>query len=145
MLAETCEENDFTLHAPPLNLCSDNAVMIAWAGLEHFERGADKRHGFRAALALAARRGRRSADRRGQAGSQGMSARIAVLGAGAWGTALAASFARAGQRLPAVGPRRETVAAINDRHRNPRYLGDIALPSDLRATTDLGAALSGAP
>jgi len=39
MLAETCEEHDFTLHAPPLNLCSDNAVMIAWAGLEHFDEG----------------------------------------------------------------------------------------------------------
>ncbi|GAB4355015.1 MAG: tRNA (adenosine(37)-N6)-threonylcarbamoyltransferase complex transferase subunit TsaD [Oricola sp.] len=38
-LAGTCEEHGFTLHAPPLNLCSDNAVMIAWAGLEHFERG----------------------------------------------------------------------------------------------------------
>ena len=39
MLANLCAENDFTLHAPPLNLCSDNAVMIAWAGLEHYERG----------------------------------------------------------------------------------------------------------
>ena len=40
MLAEACVQNGFTLHAPPLNLCSDNAVMIAWAGLEHFEEGA---------------------------------------------------------------------------------------------------------
>ncbi|MAS06338.1 MAG: tRNA (adenosine(37)-N6)-threonylcarbamoyltransferase complex transferase subunit TsaD [Ahrensia sp.] len=38
-LADLCAENGFTLHAPPLNLCSDNAVMIAWAGLEHYERG----------------------------------------------------------------------------------------------------------
>lgn len=25
--------------APPLNLCSDNGAMIAWAGIEHFRRG----------------------------------------------------------------------------------------------------------
>ncbi len=40
MLADACAQNGFTLHAPPLDLCSDNAVMIAWAGLEHFEDGA---------------------------------------------------------------------------------------------------------
>ena len=39
MLANLCAENDFTLHAPPLNLCSDNAVMIAWAGLERLRLG----------------------------------------------------------------------------------------------------------
>lgn len=39
MLADVCTRNDFTLHAPPLSLCSDNAAMIAWAGLERFERG----------------------------------------------------------------------------------------------------------
>ncbi|MFZ2100684.1 MAG: tRNA (adenosine(37)-N6)-threonylcarbamoyltransferase complex transferase subunit TsaD [Oricola sp.] len=39
MLAKSCDANGFTLHAPPMELCSDNAVMIAWAGLEHFENG----------------------------------------------------------------------------------------------------------
>ncbi|MAS06337.1 MAG: glycerol-3-phosphate dehydrogenase [Ahrensia sp.] len=73
-----------------------------------------------------------------------MSTRIAVLGAGAWGTALAASFARAGQDCLLWGRDAQTVAAINDRQRNPNYLGDIALPADLKATTDAGAALSGA-
>jgi len=38
-LGDLCATNDFKLHAPPLNLCSDNAVMIAWAGLERFEAG----------------------------------------------------------------------------------------------------------
>jgi glycerol-3-phosphate dehydrogenase (NAD(P)+) len=73
-----------------------------------------------------------------------MSARIAVLGAGAWGTALAASFARAGQDCLLWGRDADTVAAINDRQRNPKYLGDIALPTELKATTDAGEALSGA-
>ncbi len=34
-----CEENNYTLIAPPLKLCTDNAAMIAWAALERFERG----------------------------------------------------------------------------------------------------------
>ena len=38
-LDELCRDNGFRLHAPPLSLCSDNAAMIAWAGLEHFEAG----------------------------------------------------------------------------------------------------------
>lgn len=29
----------FTFHAPPLDLCGDNAVMIAWAGLEKLRLG----------------------------------------------------------------------------------------------------------
>jgi N6-L-threonylcarbamoyladenine synthase len=39
MLADLCAEQEFTLHAAPLVLCSDNAAMIAWAGLERFEAG----------------------------------------------------------------------------------------------------------
>ncbi|MGQ0528197.1 MAG: tRNA (adenosine(37)-N6)-threonylcarbamoyltransferase complex transferase subunit TsaD [Alphaproteobacteria bacterium] len=31
-------KKDFTLYAPPLNLCSDNAAMIAWAGLERLRK-----------------------------------------------------------------------------------------------------------
>ena len=73
-----------------------------------------------------------------------MSARIAVLGAGAWGTALAASFTRAGQDCLLWGRDAETVAAINDWQCNPKYLGDIALPAELKATADTGEALSGA-
>ncbi|WP_370323015.1 NAD(P)H-dependent glycerol-3-phosphate dehydrogenase [Oricola sp.] len=73
-----------------------------------------------------------------------MNARIAVLGSGAWGTALAASFARAGQDCMLWGRDTETVDAINNRQRNPKYLGDITLPAELKATTDAGEALSGA-
>jgi len=70
--------------------------------------------------------------------------RIAVLGAGAWGTALAASFARAGRDCLLWGRNDDSVAAINSRHRNPRYLGDIALPETLRATGNMAEALDGA-
>jgi len=34
-----CRTHGFSLHAPPLELCSDNGAMIAWAGLEHLARG----------------------------------------------------------------------------------------------------------
>ena len=29
----------FNTHFPPLNLCTDNAAMIAWAGLQNYEAG----------------------------------------------------------------------------------------------------------
>jgi N6-L-threonylcarbamoyladenine synthase len=38
-LAATAAEADFSLIAPPPALCTDNAAMIAWAGLERFRLG----------------------------------------------------------------------------------------------------------
>jgi N6-L-threonylcarbamoyladenine synthase len=38
-LAETAGSRGFALVAPPVRLCSDNAVMVAWAGLERLRRG----------------------------------------------------------------------------------------------------------
>ena len=35
-LQAVAEEENFTFHAPPLALCTDNGAMIAWAGLERF-------------------------------------------------------------------------------------------------------------
>jgi len=68
---------------------------------------------------------------------------VAVLGAGSWGTALAALIARHGHRTVLWGRDRDTVAAIDGRHENPRYLPGIPLPDTLRATPDLAAALDG--
>ncbi len=31
--------HDFTLHIPPPSLCTDNGVMIAWAGMERYKLG----------------------------------------------------------------------------------------------------------
>lgn len=70
--------------------------------------------------------------------------RVAVIGAGAWGTALALVAARAGCEVRLWGRDEETIAAIGETGRNPRYLGDIALDSGLFATTDPAAALLGA-
>lgn len=38
-LETVCAENDVRFLAPPLELCTDNAAMIAWAGLERFRAG----------------------------------------------------------------------------------------------------------
>ena len=68
---------------------------------------------------------------------------IAVLGAGSWGTALAALLARHGHPTVLWGRDDAVIEAIDGRHENPRYLPGTALPEGLRATTDLAAALSG--
>ncbi len=69
---------------------------------------------------------------------------VAVLGAGSWGTALAALIARHGHSTVLWGRDADGVAAIDQRHENPRYLPGIALPDSLRATTDLAQALKDA-
>jgi N6-L-threonylcarbamoyladenine synthase len=38
-LETVCAENGTAFFAPPLRLCTDNAAMIAWAGLERFRAG----------------------------------------------------------------------------------------------------------
>ncbi|WP_374012810.1 NAD(P)H-dependent glycerol-3-phosphate dehydrogenase [Pseudoxanthomonas koreensis] len=68
---------------------------------------------------------------------------LAVLGAGSWGTALAALAARHGHPTTLWGRDAAIVEAIDREHLNPRYLPGIELPGTLRATTDLAAALRG--
>ena len=41
MLTGLCAKEGFAFVAPPLRLCTDNAVMIAWAGLERRRAGFD--------------------------------------------------------------------------------------------------------
>ena len=69
---------------------------------------------------------------------------VAVLGAGSWGTALAALIARHGHAAVLWGRDADTIAAIDGRHENPRYLPGVALPQSLPATTDLATAMQGA-
>lgn len=67
--------------------------------------------------------------------------RVAILGGGAWGTALALVAARAGANVMLWARDPAIVAAINGQHENPVYLPSIALDSTITATTGLEAAL----
>ena len=69
--------------------------------------------------------------------------RVAVIGAGSWGTAVAAIVA--GNEPTVLWARRpELAAAINRDHENADYLNEIALPAKLRATSDLPEACASA-
>ena len=67
---------------------------------------------------------------------------LAVIGAGAWGTALAAVAASAGATIRLLVRDPAVAEAINRHHVNPPYLPDIVLDPSLTATTDTGAALA---
>ncbi len=69
---------------------------------------------------------------------------VAVLGGGAWGTALGVTMVRAGHVTTLWARDEDTVSALNERHENPRYLPGIALEAGLRATTSLQKAVSAA-
>jgi glycerol-3-phosphate dehydrogenase (NAD(P)+) len=71
-------------------------------------------------------------------------ARLAVLGAGSFGTALAIHLARRGSDTLLWGRDAVAMQAIEDRRENSRYLPDIPLPAHLHATADLAAAVAGA-
>lgn len=70
--------------------------------------------------------------------------KIAVVGAGSWGTALATLLARHGHTTVLWGRDAAVIEAIDQRHENPRYLPGIPLPESLRASTDLAATVAGA-
>jgi glycerol-3-phosphate dehydrogenase (NAD(P)+) len=69
--------------------------------------------------------------------------RIAVIGAGSWGTAVAAIAA--GNVDTTLWARRPELAVqIRDSHENPTYLPGVTLPSRLYATSSLDEACTGA-
>ncbi|HPX35122.1 MAG TPA: NAD(P)H-dependent glycerol-3-phosphate dehydrogenase [Mycobacterium sp.] len=67
----------------------------------------------------------------------------AVMGAGAWGTAMAKVLADAGSEVRLWSRRPEVAEEVNTRHANPDYLPGIVLPDAIRATADPAEALDG--
>ncbi|OFZ69202.1 MAG: glycerol-3-phosphate dehydrogenase [Betaproteobacteria bacterium RBG_16_56_24] len=65
---------------------------------------------------------------------------ITIIGAGAWGTALAISLA-ANHRVTLLARDAAQVEAMRATRRNQRYLPDIALPANLELSSDLSAAM----
>jgi glycerol-3-phosphate dehydrogenase (NAD(P)+) len=70
--------------------------------------------------------------------------RIAVLGAGSWGTTYAKVMADSGRDVVLWARRPEVAQVITDRHENPGYLPDVRLPDNLTSTSDPAVALDGA-
>ena len=70
--------------------------------------------------------------------------RCAVVGAGAWGTALADLLARNGHEVRLWAYEPDVADSINKRHENTRFLAGQKLATSLRADNDLPEALAGA-
>jgi len=70
--------------------------------------------------------------------------RSAVIGAGAWGTALADLLGRNGHPVTLWAYEPDVADSITRRHENPRFLPGVSIAPSIRATTDLSDALSGA-
>ena len=70
--------------------------------------------------------------------------KIAVVGAGAWGTALAAHAARKDHEVMLWAREPEVVRDVNEHAENRLFLEGVALPRSLRASSDAAAVLAGA-
>ena len=64
---------------------------------------------------------------------------IGIVGAGAWGTALAAAAARAGRSTTLWAREQDVVVSINDAHENARFLPGIQLDAAITASGDMAA------
>ncbi len=74
-----------------------------------------------------------------------MATHFAILGAGAWGTALALVLAKdPGHRVALWGARRETLAPVLARRENVRLLPGVPIPAAVLLTADVAEAVAGA-
>ena len=72
-----------------------------------------------------------------------MSRKTAVIGAGAWGTAIAKVIAEKNKDVVIWCFEENTRDDINIRHENSRFLPGITLPGNIKATSDIEEAASG--
>ncbi|GAB4173483.1 MAG: NAD(P)H-dependent glycerol-3-phosphate dehydrogenase [Rhodocyclaceae bacterium] len=70
-------------------------------------------------------------------------ARVAIIGGGSFGSAMACVLRRLGHEVLVWAREAEVVAAINDRGVNATFLPEVALERGVRATADLAEATSG--
>lgn len=70
--------------------------------------------------------------------------KIAVFGAGSWGTTFAKVLADAGSEVTLWARRREVAQQVEELRQNPDYLPGVTLPANLRSTSDPRVALDGA-
>jgi len=72
-----------------------------------------------------------------------MDTQIAVLGAGAWGTAIGKVIAEKGKDVTIWSFEEAVRDNINQKRENSRYLPDVILPENLNATSDINEAVEG--
>ncbi len=70
--------------------------------------------------------------------------KVAVIGAGSWGTALAIHLARAGCEVALWAREPEIVEGVARSRRNPLFLKEFDIPERVRATAEVGDAVTGA-
>ncbi|KGA99158.1 glycerol-3-phosphate dehydrogenase [Alkalihalobacillus alcalophilus ATCC 27647 = CGMCC 1.3604] len=69
--------------------------------------------------------------------------KVAVIGAGSWGSALALVLADNNHDVTIWARREDQINEINLKHTNEKYLPNIELPHSIKGTTDLKEAVSG--
>jgi glycerol-3-phosphate dehydrogenase (NAD(P)+) len=70
--------------------------------------------------------------------------KIAVIGAGSWGTTFSKVLADGGSDVMLWSRREEIASEINDSHQNENYLPGVFLPANIVASTDVEQVLAGA-
>ena len=73
-----------------------------------------------------------------------MRQRIAILGAGSWGTALAVHCARVGHDVGLWGRDQLLIDDMSERRENARYLPGVTLPGSISLSASLARTLDGA-
>ncbi len=73
-----------------------------------------------------------------------MKQKIAVLGPGSWGTALAQVLSENGHEVTIWGNNPAQIDEINTYHTNRHYLPDLKLPENILGCKDLEEAIQGA-
>jgi len=70
--------------------------------------------------------------------------KIAVIGGGSWGTALAQLLAKNGHQISLWVYEKDLSDTINEKHENTQYLSGVNLPKSLQASTDMATVLADA-
>jgi len=71
--------------------------------------------------------------------------KVAIIGAGSWGTALAIVLADNGHEVRLWGNKSDQIKEINTHHSNEKYLPNITLPESIIGYSSLEGSLDGAP
>jgi len=71
-------------------------------------------------------------------------AKVGIIGAGAWGTAVAKVLGENGHRVQIWTRGTDVAEDINANHRNERYLPDVSLPAALTASTEIASVVADA-